>query len=427
MKIISLRARQILDSRAIPTIEAILETEKGVFCSSVPSGTSTGRGEAFELRDGNSEFLGKGVRQAVQNINQVIQEALLAKEFSSQKEIDEFLIALDGTANKSRLGANAILAVSIAFSRAFARQEHQTLFQFLSQQTSQLTKENEQQQEGLSFGLMPKPCFNILEGGKHAGSDLEVQEFMIVPFGESFEKELQMAAEIYHHLKIILMKHCGSLAMNKGYEAGFAPALKKTEQALDFLMQAIESAGYKEKVKIALDIAANNLVYNGKNKYKINGKLITQDKLLDYYLKLLKKYPILFLEDPFSENNNASWQRLNEQVAGFSPQPFIVADDLTTTNIKRIEMAKEQNLCGGVIVKPNQIGTVWETIQAAMLAKSVGWKIIVSHRSGETNDDFIADLAVGLKADFIKAGAPAGGERVAKYNRLLEIEKEIKN
>ncbi|MDD4990390.1 MAG: enolase [Candidatus Pacebacteria bacterium] len=415
MLIKSLKAREILDSRGVPTIEAVLETDRGLFKASVPSGTSRGRYEAIELRDGGTRFFGKGVLKAVGNIEKTIASAVSQKEFASQKEIDDFLIALDGTPNKSNLGANAILAVSVAFAWAFACECGKPLFSFIAELAGKgQTSENLE---------LPKGCFNILEGGRHAGNDLEIQEFMIVPHMENFAENLRASSEIYYYLKIILVKNFGDLAMNTGYESGFAPALKKAEQALDFLMEAINQAGYEGKVRIGLDIAASELLHDGK--YKINGKLVKPEKLLDYYLKLLKRYPILFLEDPFGENDFESWQGIISRLEIKNSSLLIMGDDLTATNPERIKMAQEKSLCNAVIIKPNQIGTVWEAITAAKLAKNVGWKIIVSHRAGETTDDFIADLAVGLEADFIKSGAPAGGERVVKYNRLLEIEQEL--
>lgn len=432
MKILSIKAREILDSRGIPTIEAVLETDKGLFKSSVPSGTSCGKYETVELRDGGTRFFGKGVLKAIENIEKIISRAVSQKEFNSQKEIDDFLIALDGTANKSNLGSNAILAVSMACCRAFAREYEKPLFEFIKQGIEEV-KEGpsflNQRKDGPSSFLMPRPCFNVLEGGRHAGNDLEVQEFMVVPCMESFAENLRIASEIYYYLKIILVKNFGDSSMNTGYESGFAPALKKAEQALDFLIKAIQQAGYEGKVMIGLDVAASELLYSGK--YKINGRLVKTEKLLDYYLKLFKSYPILFLEDPFGENDFESWQNISSKfnlpAGGQSSKLLIVGDDLLATNLQRVKMAAEKNLCNAVILKPNQIGTVSELIEVAKLAKSFGWKIIVSHRAGETNDDFIAELAVGLAADFIKAGAPAGGERVAKYNRLLEIEQELKN
>lgn len=421
MKIISLKAREILDSRGVPTVEALLETSNGFFKASVPSGTSTGKYEAFELRDNNVRFFGKGVLKAVKNIEENIAKEVLSKEFSSQKELDDFLIKLDGTENKSNLGANAILAVSMAGCRALACESQMPLYQYIqgAQATEWLLAKRH------SVASMPIPCFNILEGGKHAGNNLEVQEFMAVPFLDSFAENLRAGAEVYYHLKLLLIKNFGEIAINTGYESGFAPAFKKTEQAFEFLLKAIQKAGYEGKFKIGLDVAASELLH--KEKYKINGKILSPKKLADYYIKLCKKYNILFLEDPFGQDDAAGWQEFNYKLLTINYKLLVVGDDLTVTNSERIKIAKEKNLCNGVIIKLNQIGTVSQAIKASNLAKSFGWKVIVSHRSGETNDDFITDFAVGIGADFIKTGAPAGGERVAKYNRLLEIEQTIRS
>ncbi|MDD5433439.1 MAG: phosphopyruvate hydratase, partial [Candidatus Pacebacteria bacterium] len=296
----------------------------------------------------------------------------------------------------------------------------QELFQFIGQNCG--TPDAPQSTGNRVFrDFLPRPCFNVLEGGRHAGNALEIQEFMAVPFLESFKENLRAASEIYYHLKMMLIKNFGDLAMNTGYESGFAPPLKKTEQALDFLEQAINKAGYYSQTTIGLDVAASELFYKGQ--YRLNGELQKPKKILDYYEKICLKHPMIFLEDPFSEDDEASWQEFHAKLKTQSSKLLIVGDDLTVTNPDRIQQAKDKGLCEGVIIKLNQIGTVSQTIDAVNLAKSFDWKVIVSNRSGETNDDFIADFAVGVGADFIKAGAPAGGERVAKYNRLLEIEK----
>ncbi|MDD5739021.1 MAG: phosphopyruvate hydratase [Candidatus Pacebacteria bacterium] len=412
MKFISLHAREILDSRGVPTVEVVLETEKGLFKASTPSGTSTGKHEAFELRDNEERFFGKGVLKAVQNIEEKIALAIKDKDFYSQKDFDNFLINLDGTENKSNLGTNAILPVSIAFCRALACEAQMPLYKFIAKEIG-----NEGQ-----IGL-PRPCFNILEGGKHAGNNLEVQEFMVAPFFENFKDGLRAGAEVYYHLKLLLIKNFGETAMNTGYESGFAPAFKKTEQAFEFLLKAIQKAGYEGKFKIGLDIAASELLY--KEKYKVNGELKSPQKLFDYYIKLCKEYPLVFIEDGFGEDDFDSWEKLESGIKNQELGVIVVGDDLLTTNPKRIKTAQEKELCNGMILKLNQIGSVSEGIEAFKLARSFNWKVIVSHRSGETTDDFIADFSVGVGADFIKTGAPAGGERVVKYNRLLEIEKEL--
>jgi len=453
MRLKSLHAREILDSRGVPTVQATLETEKGVFKGSCPSGTSSGKHEAVELRDGGERFFGKGVLKAVKNIEDTIANAVLNKEFVNQKDFDDFLIKLDGTENKSNLGANAILPVSIAFCRALACEKNQKLFEFIrsiaqschSESRSCHSEGNPEESHGRGPSLiaqgdkpgiqgdkgisqgdnfsMPIPCFNILEGGKHAGNNLEVQEFMVVPLFETFKENLRAAAEVYFYLKLLLIKNFGETSMNTGYEAGFAPPFKKTETAFEFLLKAIGKAGYEGKFKIGLDIAASELLHKGE--YKVNGKMLSQEKLVKYYINLNKNYPLAFIEDGFGEDDETGWQKLESGIRNQESGIIVVGDDLTVTNPERIKMANQEKLCNGVIIKPNQIGTVTETIMAVNLAKSFSWKIIVSHRSGETTDDFIADFAVGVGADFIKTGAPAGGERVAKYNRLLEIEESF--
>lgn len=407
-KIKKIKAREILNSKGNWTVEAEVETEQGIFSASVPSGTSVGKYEAVAVTP----------EKAVENVEKIIAPKLQGKEIkelSSLKEIDQILIDLDGTENKSKLGANAILAVSIACLRAGAATQNLPLYFYLSKLTG-----------GDPLQTLPRPCFNVLEGGVHAGNELDIQEFMIVPVSGTC---LTPGVEIYHQLKNILEKKFGPQATNVGDEGGFAPPLKKTREALDLITKAIKKAGYERKAKIGLDCAASEFFQNGK--YNFEGKKLTGEELLKFYQEVIRDYPILFLEDPFSQEDWDSWKRFgvfynsvrSSQIIekGF----FMVGDDLTVTNPKRIKMAKEKNICNGIILKPNQIGTVSETLQAAKLAKEFGWKIIVSHRSGDTCDDFIADLAVGIGADFIKAGAPARGERVAKYNRLLRIEEKL--
>jgi len=392
-KIKSLKAREILDSRGNPTVEVELN---GLFLSSVPSGASVGKYEAKELRDKGKRYAGKGVLKAVKNINEIIAPKIKGKNVLDQKGIDKFLIGLDGTKNKARLGANALLPVSMAVCRAGAEAKGIPLWKHIGSR---------------SKGF-PRPCFNIINGGVHAENDLDIQEFMIIPWLSSFSKSLQAGSEIYHSLGDILSKKFGVLAV--GDEGGFAPPLRSTGQALDFIFQAINLAGYKNKVKIGLDIAASELYSKGR--YKIEGKPLKREKLVDYYLSLVKKYPIVFLEDPFDQDDWKGFNLLSKTGV------LIIGDDLLVTNVERIKKAFDQRACKGLLLKMNQIGTVSEAIEAAKLAKSFGWKIIVSHRSGETCDDFIADLAVGISAEYIKTGAPVQGERIAKYNRLLRIE-----
>ena len=398
----SIRAREIINSRGEPTVEAEVETEDGFFRASVPSGASKGKYEAVELKDGGKRLFGQGVLKAVGNIKEIIEPNLKGKDVLNQKKIDQTLIQLDNTKDKSKIGANAILAVSIACCQAGAKAKNISLYKYISQISNSTFK-------------LPQPCFNVLNGGAHAGNDLDIQEFMIIPQMESFKENLRIGVEIYQKLKKILEKRFGKSAVNLGDEGGFAPPLNKTKQALDLIREAIKSAGYIGKVKIGLDCAASEFFKKGK--YILESKKFNSEELLNFYEGLAKEYPILFFEDPFEQDDWPAWEKMSDLL--------IVGDDLTVTNPERIKKAYEKKACKGIILKPNQMGTVTETIEAAKLAKEFKWKIIVSHRSGDTCDDFIADLAVGISADFIKSGAPARGERVAKYNRLLRIEQEI--
>lgn len=411
-KIQKIKAREILDSRGNPTVEVELETNLGKFLASVPAGASKGKYEAVELRDGGKRFQGLGVLKAVKNVNQIIAPKLKSRDPKRQKEIDELMIKLDGTENKSRLGTNSILAVSMAVCRAGAQAENLPLYSYLAQ----LAK-NE------SSLTLPLACFNLVNGGVHADNELDFQEFMIVPQVQTFSRALSMTSEIYHRLKEIIKKKYLNLAVNLGDEGGFAPPAKAPEEAMEIILAAAESLNYKNKLKIFLDVAASQFFKN--NKYKMRIGIFEREDLLKYYLNLISKYPIWGLEDPWADDDWSGWQKLNSKSKLKKAKLLIIGDDLLATNPKRMKLAKGKGACNAAIIKINQIGTVSETIAASQLAKSFGWKIIVSHRSGETNDDFISDLAVGLGADFIKAGAPARGERVAKYNRLLKIEAEL--
>jgi enolase len=412
IQIKSIKAREILNSRGEPTVEAEVKTEEGIFRASTPSGTSRGKYEAVELKDGGNRFFGRGVLRAVKNIKEIIGPKLKGQDVTNQKKIDEILIELDNTKDKSKIGANAILAVSVACLRAGAVAKKIPLYSYISQIC-----------RGWASVALPMACFNILNGGVHAGNDLDIQEFMIIPQMESFKENLKIGVEIYQEFKKILEKRFGKSAVNLGDEGGFAPPLNKTKDALDLIMEAIKSAGYVEEVKIGLDCAASEFFKNGK--YLLEGEKFGSEELLNFYQYLVKKYPILFFEDPFEQDDWQGWQKLISNFQFLIPKPLVIGDDLTVTNPQRIKQAYKKKACNAVIIKPNQIGTVTETIKAAKLAKEFEWKIIVSHRSGDTCDDFIADLAVGISADFIKSGAPARGERVAKYNRLLRIEEGL--
>ena len=379
-KIKSIKAREILDSRGNPTVEVNLATDLGAFRSSVPSGASKGKYEAVELRDGGKRYRGLGVLKAVNNVNKIIVPKLKGRDVTHQKEIDEFLIKLDGTKNKSRLGANAILGVSMAVCRAGAKVKNLPLWKWISRLAR--TKSS-----------IPTPCVLFIEGGLHGQENLDIQEFMVVFPAKSLKEKFNIAKVAFRDLGKLLTK-------KYGMEGALAPDLKETKQALDLLMKV----GRKKKIKIILDVAASHSHLK---------------KTPEYYLNLVKEYPILGIEDPFPQDDWQDWKRLNSKL-------LIIGDDLTVTNPNRIRLAHKKKACGGVVIKPNQIGTITETIEAAKLAKSFDWKIMVSHRSGETLDNFIADLAVGIGAEFIKSGALFSKERVAKYNRLLRIEEEIK-
>jgi enolase len=454
-KIKNLKAREILDSRGNPTVEVELITDDGIFFASVPSGASVGKYEAVELRDGEKRYRGRGVLKAVKNVNEIIAPKLIGKDPRNQKEIDQLMIELDGTKNKSKLGANAILAVSMAVCRAGAAAKGLPLWQYILSSFAAVDVKHR-------HVYFPLVCFNIINGGVHAGNDLDFQEFMIVPYsraklgtaygsrarlyrgclaiGEnrpqknSFAENLRIASEIYHELKETLAKKYGKLATNLGDEGGFAPPIGFPDEAIELILEAVKKLNYEKEIKLILDVASSQFFEGGK--YEMKMGVFTREGLLRYYQNLIKNYPILGLEDPFAEDDFDGWKL---STSNLDSQILIIGDDLTATNPERIKLAKEKGLCNAMILKVNQIGTVSEALEAAKLAKDfgpegespvpygAGWKIMVSHRSGETNDDFISDLAVGISADFIKAGAPARGERVAKYNRLLKIEEEIKD
>lgn len=404
MTIQKIKAREILDSRGEPTVEVDLETGGDRFRASAPSGASTGKYEALELRDEEQRYQGKGVQQAVENVNDVIAPELEGKQVGS--DLDQVLLELDGTDNKSKLGANAILPVSIAACKAGAAAEEIPVWKYI------------QQQFEIKEARMPQPSFNIINGGVHAGNELSVQEFMILPLGESFKKQLRKGAEIYHELEEVLKNKFGPSATNVGDEGGFAPPLRKTTTALDLIEQAIEKQDYE--VELALDCAASE--FHQKQDYELEGSVFTQQGLLEFYQSLVNQYNLVSLEDPFAEEDWDGFSKITEQLGD---QVNIVGDDLLVTNTERIEKAHRREACNTLLLKPNQVGTVSEAVEAAKLAYSFDWEVMVSHRSGETCGSFLADLAVGIGAEFIKAGAPARGERVAKYNQLLRIEEEL--
>jgi len=420
-KIKKIKAREILDSRGNPTVEVELETDFGNFFASVPSGASRGKYEAAELRDGGKRYFGKGVKKAIKNIEEIISKKLKGFDVTKQKEIDEALIELDGTENKSKLGANAICPVSLAVCKAGAKAKNLPLYRYIR---SLYDIPNTQYDIRNTKYAIPRPSFNIINGGAHAGNELDFQEFMVCPKSKIFSENLRIGVEIYQKLKEIISKKYGKLATNLGDEGGFAPPIKDPEIAIKLILEAAKSLNYQDKISIILDVAASQFFEGKKYKSKIGN--FSGKELAKFYLKLIKKYPIEAIEDPFAQNDFEAWENFNLQLTTNNLQLIVIGDDLTVTNPKRIKMAKEKGLCNGLILKINQIGTVTEALEATKLAKSFGWKIMVSHRSGETTDDFISDFAVGVLADFIKAGAPARGERVAKYNRLLKIEEDLK-
>lgn len=421
-----LRAREILDSRGLPTVEVDLHTTNGVFRAAVPSGASTGIYEALELRDGDHDrYAGKGVLQAVTNINKVIKPAVIGKPVSDQAALDRFMVEeLDGTTNewgrpKSRLGANAILAVSLAAARAGAAEAGVPLYKHIAQLAGRST----------THFTMPVPSLNVINGGKHAGNMLAIQEFMLLPTNAgSFREALQIGAETYAALKKVIKRKYGLDATNVGDEGGFAPNIQQSTEALDMLMEAISAAGHPGRINIAIDMAASEYFIDGK--YDFNFKNPKNDKSQQLsgpataalYESFAKDYPVKSIEDPFDQDDWASYASFTKKV-GKDVQ--VVGDDLLVTNPKRIEKAIQEKACNALLLKVNQIGTLTESIESCNLARSNGWGVMVSHRSGETEDCFIADLVVGLGTGQIKTGAPCRSERLAKYNQLLRIEEEL--
>ncbi len=402
----NIRGRWILDSRGNPTVEADLFTLGGGFGrAAVPSGASTGSHEALELRDGGKKFHGKGVEKAVRNINEIIAKELIGLDSRNQALVDATMIRLDGTPNKSRLGANAILAVSLANAKAAADTYGLMLFQYLG---------------GTRARTMPVPLMNIINGGKHAGNRLAIQEFLIVPVGaDRFSDALRIGSEVYHSLKAYLKEKYGPTAINVGDEGGFAPPMEKTREALDALVAAIKAAGYEpgEDVMLALDAAATEFFDKEKQVYRIDGQEMTREQLLEFYRKLVEEYPIVSLEDPFHEEDFEGFALATREL------PIqIIGDDIFVTNVERLKKGIEMGAANALLLKVNQIGSLTEAMEAARLAMENKYAVVVSHRSGETEDATIAHIAVALNCGQIKTGAPARGERTAKYNELLRIE-----
>ena len=405
-KIIDLIGREILDSRGNPTVEATIYLDNGITATaSAPSGASTGSKEALELRDNDKRYHGKGVLKAVNNINTIIKDNLVGKELE-QVMIDKLLISLDGTENKSNLGANATLAVSLASVKASAKLEGKELYAYLSG----------------GRVSMPLPMVNIINGGMHADNNLDIQEFMIVPTVKGMASRVRVASEVFHTLKGILKNQ--GLATSVGDEGGFAPNLEYNNLALDLIMEAIEKSGYTPGVDvfIALDVAASELYNKEKKTYKIDKKDLTSDELIKYYIALVNKYPIISIEDPFEENDFESLAILTKFIG---ERIMLVGDDYFVTNAKYLEKGINLKAGNAILLKANQIGTITEMIKTIILARKNNYKMIISHRSGETEDTFIADFAVGLSIPFIKTGSMSRGERIAKYNRLMKIESDL--
>ncbi|MCS7174630.1 phosphopyruvate hydratase [Pseudothermotoga sp.] len=408
-EILDVKAREVLDSRGNPTVEVEVYLEDGQVASAiVPSGASTGKFEALELRDKDKRYFGKGVLKAVKNVNEIIAPKIIGMNVYDQATIDSVLIDLDGTDNKSKLGANAILGVSMAVARAAAESLYLPLYRYLG---------------GPNAKVLPVPFMNVINGGKHADNNLDIQEFMIVPVGFSkFSEALRCGAEVFHTLKKIL--HDAGHVTSVGDEGGFAPNLSSNEEAIKVLIEAIQKAGYEpgKDVFIALDCAASSFYDADKKKYLIDGGEKSSDELLEYYRKLVEKYPILSIEDPFDEEDWDAFVKLTEQIG---EKVQVVGDDIYVTNIKRLQKGVQMKATNSILIKLNQIGTVTETLDVIEFAKQNHMTCIVSHRSGETEDTFIADLAVATNSGMIKTGSLSRSERIAKYNRLLRIEEEL--
>jgi enolase len=402
-------AREILDSRGNPTVEVDVYLAGGAMGrAAVPSGASTGAHEAIELRDGDKRYLGKGVTQAVDNVNEAIAEDLIGMDAREQNAIDQMLIDLDGTPNKAKLGANAILGVSLAVAKAAAAQLELPLYRYLG---------------GVSARTLPVPMMNIINGGAHADNPIDIQEFMILPVGaKTFAEALRMGAETFHHLKKVLKKR--GLNTGVGDEGGFAPNIATADEALATICEAIEEAGYTPggDMLLALDVAATEFYADGRYNMTGEGKSFTSDEMIEYLANLCSKYPIISIEDGMAEDDWAGWERLTAKLGS---RVQLVGDDLFVTNPERLEKGISMSIGNSILIKVNQIGTLTETLAAVEMAKRAGYTAIISHRSGETEDSTIADIAVAVNAGFIKTGSASRSDRIAKYNQLLRIEEEL--
>ena len=406
MKIKDVIGREILDSRGNPTVEVDVILENGTLGrASVPSGASTGEREALEMRDGGNRYMGKGVKKAVENVNGPLRELVIGMDALNQEEIDNKMIELDGTDTKSKLGANAILGVSMAVLKASANEKNIPLYQYIGDGT-----------------LLPKPMMNIINGGAHADNKLDFQEYMIIPNRETIKERIRIGSEVFHNLKKVLNEK--NLATGVGDEGGFAPDLKNNSEGFDLIMEAIKKAGYipGKDVNIAIDVAASEFYENGKYNLKGEGRILTTDELINYYEELITKYPIISIEDPVDENDWEGFQKITEKLGD---KIQLVGDDLFVTNKKYLQKGIDMHAGNAILIKVNQIGTITETLQTIELAKKNGYKTIISHRSGETEDTTIADLAVGLNLGQIKTGSMSRTDRICKYNRLIRIEEEL--
>lgn len=408
-KIKDIKAREILDSRGTPTVEVEVTLENDIKAvASVPSGASTGEREALELRDNDERYNGKGVLKAVSHVNNEIKEKLIGMSVENQKTLDEAMIELDGTDNKSKLGANAILGVSLACLKAAAKCNNKEVYDYLNKRERKI----------------PYPMLNIVNGGAHASNNIDIQEFMIVPKLGTIKESLRAASEIFSELKKLLKEK--NLSTGVGDEGGFAPDLNNNKEALDFIVNSIEKAGYKpgKDVFIALDVAASTFYDKKKKIYTFEGKEYTTDKMLAYFEELVKEYPIISIEDPFDEYDEEGFIKITEKLGN---KINIVGDDLFVTNKKLLQNGIDKKMCNSILIKPNQIGTFYEMLETIFLAKKHKYTPIISHRSGETTDTYIADFAVALNIPFIKTGSITRGERICKYNRLMYIEEKLTN
>jgi enolase len=410
-EIIKVKAREVLDSRGNPTVEVDVITKHGIFRAMTPSGASAGQHEALELRDKDkSRYFGKGTLKAVENINKKITPKIIGLDPNAQETIDNIMLKIDGTENKDGLGANAILPVSMAITKAGAASKGLGIFEYIGELF------------GVIPHMLPVPMCNVINGGKHAGQENSIQEHMLMPTGaKNFSEGIRMISESYHHLAKILKEKFGAGGALIGDEGGFAPSqLKNVEDRLDIMLKAVENAGYNKEMKIAMDPASSEFFYDGT--YKIGKKSFSGGEMVDFYVDLSKKYPIVSIEDGLAEDDWASWVELTKKIG---TEVQIVGDDLFVTNTKRIKKGIEMAAANSVLIKLNQIGTVTETLNAIKMAHDQGWTAVVSHRSGETEDSFIADLVVGTSCGQIKTGAPARSDRNSKYNQLLRIEEEL--